>query len=558
VVRARVSRRRFLIGAGAVTAIGAGGGLLVACTPPAPTGGTATPAPTSAVKKGGTVIEGGTVDPQSFNPLLATTGTTQIITGLLWEPLLDIDAKNELVPALAEAVPTPTDAKTYTFKLRSGLKWSDGTPLTSADVAFTFKLIFDPAYKEFSSFLRGQAEQLIASVDAPDPQTVTLVAKSPNAAFLATYGVIRILPKHIIGTLAAKELNTADFNNAPPVASGPFKFGAWDKGAQVRLVRNESYWRGQTNIDTYIRKVLGSDDKVATQLKLGEVHMGKIAPTDQPTIESDANIQAIRYTSRAYWFYATQLGHKVLSDKSVRQALRWAIDADRIKKVAFLDKGEVAATHIPSWNWGSDKNPATKYTLDQNKAKQLLDTAGWKAGASGIREKDGTPIKFSISVGTGSTEANLISQVLQEQWKAIGADVEIKQVNAQQLVADVVQKHAFEVWVANVSQSQDPDFISQFYHSSNAKPGGVNFSDYKNPTVDKLLEDARATTDVTKRKDMYREIQRILLDELPLAPLVLPVDTMAIQKRVQNVPYTLFADQGNRPWMKDVWVTDGK
>jgi peptide/nickel transport system substrate-binding protein len=552
----RVTRRKLLIGASALTAVGTGGVLLAACTPAAPSGATATPG--VAIKKGGTVIEGGTVDPQGFNPLLATTGTTQIVTGLLWEPLLDIDAKNELTPALAESLPVSTDAKTYTFKLRKDLKWSDGKPITSDDVLFTFKLIFDPAYKEFSSFMRGQAEQLIASVDAPDAQTVTLVAKAPNASFLATYGVVRILPKHIIGTLTGKELNTAEFNNAPPVASGPFKFAKWDKSAEVRLVRNDSYWRGPSNIDTYIRKVLGSDDKVATQLKLGEVHMGKIAPTDQPSIENDANIQAIRYVSRAYWFYATQLGHKVLAEKPVRQALRWAIDAERIKKVAFLDKGEVATTHLPAWNWGSDKNPTIKYAYDPNKAKQMLDAAGWKVGASGVREKDGTPMKFSISVGTGSTEAGLIAQILQEQWKAVGADIEIRQRAAQQLVADVVQKHDFEVWVANVSQSQDPDFMSQFYLSGNAKPGGINFTDYKNPQIDKLFDDARATADIAKRKELYKQIQGILLDDLPLASLVLPVDTMAVQKRVQDVPYTLFADQGNRPWMKDVWVTDGK
>jgi peptide/nickel transport system substrate-binding protein len=515
------------------------------------------------VRKGGTLVEGGTVDPQGFNPLLATTGTTQIITALVFDPLLDIDTNNTLIPGLAESIPSSPDAKTYTFKLRPNLKWSDGKPLTSEDVVFTFQLIFDPNYKEFSSFLRGQAERLIASVEASDPLTVKIVTNEPNAAFLSSHGTLRVLPKHILGTLSGKDLNTADFNSAPPVASGPFKFEKWEKGQEVRLVRNESYWRGPTNIDTYVRKVLGSDDKIATQLRQGEVHIGKLPPTELAPVQGSQDIDLTRFQSRAYWFYATQMdpksvAGKILSEKPVRQALRYAIDAERIKKVAFLDQGEVSGTHLPSWNWASIKDPAVKYTFDLAKAKQLLDDAGWKVGASGIREKEGVPLALAISAATGSSEANLISQILQEQWKAVGVDAEIRQKAPQQLVADVVQKHEFDVWVANVSQNQDPDFITQFFHSANAKPGGVNFSDYKNPRVDKLLDDARATTDEARRKEMYREAQNILLDELPFAPLVLPLDTLAVRKRVQGVTYTLFADNGNRPWMKDVWVTDGQ
>ena len=555
----RTTRRRFLVGVGAVGAAGVGAGLLAACTPASPTSaGSATPAPTVTPRKGGTLVEGGTVDPQGFNGMLATTGTTQQVSAAVFEPLLDIDTSSNLVPALAEAVPAPTDAKTFTFKLRQGLTWSDGHPLTSDDVVFTFKTIFDPSYKDFSSFIRGQAERQIASVTASDPLTVTITATAPTAAFLSTFGILRILPKHILETLSAKDLNTAPFNSAPTVASGPFKFLKWDKGSEVRLVRNESYWRGQTNLDTYVRKVLGSDDKIATSLKLGEIDMAKIPPSQLASVQNDPNIQLIQFQSRAYWFFAMSTSSKFLGDKLVRQALRWAVDVDRIKKVVFLDQGEVALTNIPAWNWGSDKNPSMKYSYDPTKAKQLLDQAGWKVGASGNREKDGAQFSIAISAAAETNEAKLIAQILQEAWKAVGVNVDVKLGASNQVVNDVVQKHSFDVWVGNVSTNQDPDFITQLFHSANAKPGGVNAPDYKNPQVDKLLDDARTITDQSKRFDMYKQIQQILLEDLPWAPLVLPQDAYAIRKRVQGVKYTLFADNGNRVWIKDVWVTDGR
>jgi peptide/nickel transport system substrate-binding protein len=563
-VKARTTRRRFLLGAGAIGAYGVGSALLAACTPASAPAATtaASAAPAAAAsptpRKGGTLVEGGTVDPQGFNGMLATTGTTQVVSAGVFEPLLDIDEKSNLVPALAESVPAPSDAKTYVFKLRKDLKWSDGKPITSDDVVFTFKTIFDPAYKDFSSFIRGQAERTIASVDATDANTVTIVTKDPNAAFLSNFGILRVLPKHILGSLSAKELNTTDFNSAPTVASGPFKFAKWDKGQEVRLVRNESYWRGPTNVDTYVRKVLGTDDKIATAVKLGEVDMAKIPPSQLSVVQNDPQIDLIRFQSRAFWFYATQTGNKILADKTVRQALRYAVDVDRIKKAAFLDNATVSLTHIPPWNWASDKDPKTKYALDVSKAKALLDQAGWKVGASGTREKDGTPFKISISAASETNEAKLIAQILQEQWKAVGVEAEIKLQASNQLVADVVQKHAFDVWVASVSTNQDPDFITQLYHSANAKPGGVNTTDYKNPTVDKLFDDARAITDQARRTDMYKQIQNILLDDLPVAPLVIPEDTVAVRKRVVGVKYTLFADNGNRTWIKDVWVTDGR
>jgi peptide/nickel transport system substrate-binding protein len=554
------SRRRFLRGVGVAAAYAASGGSVVAALQAcAPVATVPSAVPSATPKRGGTVIEGGLADPQGFNQLLATNGTSQIISRYVFEPLILIDSDNKLVPGLAETVPDAPDGKTYSFKLRKDLKWSDGRPITSEDVSFTFQLLMDPAYTDFSSVQRGLVGNTLQSVQTPDPLTVIFTTKAANAGFLANGATLSILPKHILGTLNGKQLMTTEFNTAPQVASGVFKFVKWDKGQEVRLARNDSYWAGPSYLDTYVRKVLASDNAVATQLRLGEIDMGQVVGTELAGLKDNTDLNLVRYVARAFWYYQTQVGPtRPFADKAVRQALRWAIDVEKIKKVAFADEAQVMSTHLPSWSWAADKNPTVKYSYDPDKAKQLLDSAGWRVGSSGIREKGGRPLMFVISAGTGQNEATLSSQILQEQWKAIGADVEVKLKAAAQLSIDTLQNHDFDVLVANIATSLDPDFASQLYQSAGAVPGGANRGDYKNPTVDKLFDDARSTTDQAKRTDFYRQLQQILLEDLPLTPLVLPLATMGLRKRVNGVKYSLFADAGQRPWMKDVWVPDGK
>jgi peptide/nickel transport system substrate-binding protein len=561
------TRRRFLKGVG-VTVVGFGAaGLLEACTPstsPSATGTAAVASASPAKKRGGSAVEGGIGDMASFNPLISNSGVSAVITRALFEPMIDVDLDSTLIPALAEAVPNPADGKTFAFRLKKDLKWSDGQPLTSADVAFTFSLIMDDKYKDFATRQRGQATGQVASVTVTDPLNVVITTKTINASFLANLGTLPILPKHVLESLSAKDLQTSEFNNAPSVASGVFKFDKWTKGQEIRLTRNDNYHRGPALLDTFIRKVLPDETQVATGVRLGEIDIGRVPPAQVDSMKSVQNVSLIQYTNRAWYFYATMMdpaypAGKLFADKAVRQAMRWAIDVDKMNKVAFLGVGEVMTTHEPSWNWAHDKNPSIKYSYNPDKAKQLLDAAGWRAGSGGVREKNGVALSFEMSAGTGNPILESVVQILQEAWKAIGLDPTIKLKNPTQNVSDVVDKRAFDVWVSTIAGGQDPDEIAQYYESSGAVLGSVNLAMYRNPQIDKLFADARATLDQGKRKETYREIQNVLLEDLPLVPLVMPLSVLGVNKRVNGMEkYALFADAGNRPFMKDVWVSDGK
>src|SRR5256714_10186056 len=210
------SRRDFLKrtgGAAAYLAFMAGGAeFLAACAG----GGTTSQTP----KKGGHVVEGNFSDIRTLNSRPSSNPASNQVIGLMFDGLLNQKKNGDLIPALAKDLPkTSSDGLTYTFKLRSGLKWSDGQAITSDDVKFTYQLAYDPQYKEVSSPRRGDLEKYIASIDTPDPLTVVIKTTTVFAPFLPTHGLYGILPKHVLGSLSAKDINTAPFNTAPSVSN---------------------------------------------------------------------------------------------------------------------------------------------------------------------------------------------------------------------------------------------------------------------------------------------------------------------------------------------------
>src|SRR5262249_33225857 len=233
------SRRDFLKRAGGAAAyltfLAGGVEFLEAC---AGGGGSQNASP----KKGGHVVEGNFTDVRTFNSMLSSDTASNQVIGLMFDGLLNQKKNGDLIGALAQDVPkVSSDGTVYTFKLRSGLKWTDGQPITSDDVKFTYALAYDDQYKDFASPRRGDLSKYIKSIDTPDPQTVVITTSQVYAPFLASHGLYGILPKHVRGNLDAKALNTADFNSAPTVSNGPFQFLNLQKAHQAPPTPNTGY-----------------------------------------------------------------------------------------------------------------------------------------------------------------------------------------------------------------------------------------------------------------------------------------------------------------------------
>jgi len=554
------SRRDFLKRAGGAAAymafLGGAVEFLDACA------GNSTTTTTTA-KKGGHVVEGNFSDVRTMTSMLSSDTASNQVIGLMFDGLLNYKKNGDLVPALAADLPkTSADGLTYTFKLRPNLKFSDGHALTSDDVKFTYQLAYDPAYKDVASPRRGDLSKYIKSIDTPDPQTVVITTTQVFAPFLANHGLYGILPKHVLGGLEPKAINTAPFNSGPSVTNGAFKFVSWEKGQQVTLARNDNYWAGAPYLDQWIYKVLPDSVAVTNQLKTGEIDIGPVDPSQFDALKTTSTVAMAEFAVPTFTFYAYQLDPSkpagpLFQDKAVRQALLFALDRQSIVTAVFFGHGKVANSVEPPTSWAYKDKPQVLYTFDKDKAESLLDGAGWAKGSDGIRGKNGMKLKFTMITNAGNKQRESMLQVMQQSWHDIGVEATPSLIQFPQLVSQIVNIRTFDMFLVGFNWGADPD-ESPLYTSDNAIAGGFNGADFRNAQVDSILNDALSTLDRNKRKQLYGQFQDIMSDQVPSPVILFNTGIYGVSTRVQGTDFGPFNQFAQRPWNHNVWVTDGK
>ena len=514
--------------------------------------------------KGGKLIEGTISDMSTFNTLNSgDTTSTQMIT-LLFDGLQGISAKGDNIPALASALPqVSSDSLTFTFKLRPNLKWSDGQPITADDVVFTYNLMFSPDTKDFVSRYRANLEGYLQSVIAKDPQTVVFQFSKVLANFPDTHCRYGILPKHILGDVAPKALNTHSFFTAPTVASGVFKFNRWDKGQQIVLDRNPNFWAGQSYLDQYIYKVVTDAVVLAQQLKTGELDAGQPDASQMDNLKTAQNLTTFTHVNPGFVYYQHNLGpgtkgSTIFGDKNVRKALYMALDRAAMAKAAYFGFATPADSPEAPTTWAYNTNMNPKYTFDKAKAEQMLDAAGWMKGSDGVRANNGTKLAFELNTNSGNKVRESLIQIMQQQWHDIGVEATPRPIAFQTLVTQIRATHTFDVILIGIAFGDtDPDQTT-LWTSSGIGTGGLNGMQYKNSQVDSLMAEALTSTDRAKRKPIYVQIQNIIMDDLPAPILFFPQYLWSVSNRVKNFNVGPYNTYQGRPWMKDTFVTDGK
>jgi peptide/nickel transport system substrate-binding protein len=556
------SRRDFLKRTGGAAAYLAFAGGIAEFLQACASGGTSNN--TTAAKKGGHVVEGNFSDIRTLNSMLSSDTASNQVIGLMFDGLLNYNkADGSLIPALASALPQQSsDGLMYTFKLRSGLKWSDGQQITSDDVKFTYQLAYDPAYKDFASPRRGDLSKYIASIDTPDPLTVVIKTTQVFAPFLANHALYGILPKHVLGSMDGKALNTADFNSGPSVTNGAFKFVSWEKGQQVTLARNDNYWAGAPYLDQWIYKVLPDSVAVTNQLKTGEIDIGPVDPGQYDALKPVTTVTLTEFPVPTFTFYAYQLdaskpAGQLFQDKQVRQALLYGLDRQSIVSAIFFNHGVVANSVEPPTSWAYKASPQVVIGFDKAKAESMLDAAGWMKGSDGIRAKNGTKLKFTMITNAGNKQRESMLTYMQQAWHDIGVEATPSLIQFPQLVSQIVSIRTFDVFLVGFNWGADPD-ESPLYTSANAAPGGFNGAHFKNDQVDQILNQALSTLDKTKRKQLYSQFQDIMSDEQPSPVLLFNTGIWGVNTRVQGTGFGPFNQYAQRPWNHQVWVTDGK
>lgn len=511
---------------------------------------------TTGIKKGGTLIVGTGGDVSAFNPVTEGNVITNSLMPLLFDALVIPDPDTlQPTPNLATKWEISPDSKTYTFTLKQGVKWHDGQPFTADDVKFSYELYMNP---DSGSTRAGGLSQNIASVTVKDPQTVVFALKDVVASFMTIDMMYGIIPKHILGNIAPKDFKASEFSTGKPVGTGPFKFKLQKLGDRVELTGNSDYHRGATALDTYIYKVVKDSTVTYQQLKTGELDYASISPELADDAKKQANLNVVDYDTFTMLIFGYNVdpakGPAIFQDVKVRQALCYAADREAIAQKIYNGYATVAVGTQPPVTWAYQPDKITmKYPYDPKKAESLLDEAGWKKGADGVRAKDGKKLAFTLYTVSGSTSAAGHVQVVQESLKNIGVQMDVRYEEAPLVVARAQKTFDYDMFFFGLTTAPDPDQTR--YWASNQHGPGANYYGYNNPKADDLLAQGAHTLDVEKRKQIYADVQNLIVADMPGFVSHFQKGLAAINKRVKNlIPNAVYTNFNAHQW----YVTDGK
>jgi peptide/nickel transport system substrate-binding protein len=493
--------------------------VLVACAP-STSGGASGRHPWT---KPGVLRLADVADPDSLNPLLSTMDLSYDLSSLLFSYLIIADASGKLIGDLASAVPTlrnggiSRDGRTYTYHLRPGVRWHDGAPLSSHDVAFSWSAIVNPR----NNVLHREGYDRVERIDTPDDRTVVVHLRRRYPPFVTQFfttlqeGAKPVVPRHLLGTAA--DINHADYN-ARPVGTGPFRFVAWERGRRILLEANPAYFKGRPRLDRIELTILPDVNTVETQLRTHAVDM---------PVSSNAQLYDRFRNAPGYRATLTDWNSELLlmfddarpalRDVAVRRAITRAIDyAVLIRKLTF---GTALPAHdvVPPSALGFADNPL--YVHDPAAASALLERAGWKPERDGIRAKNGARLALVIVVGPTGL-APMVAVQLQSMLRVVGIELRIKTYPYKGIFAfdGPIVNGRFDLAVFANTLPYDPDTTSTLACDQFA-PKGENESRYCDPAVDALERAGLRTDDPRERARIYRAIGRRLHETVPYIPL---------------------------------------
>lgn len=483
-------------------------------------------------KDGGSLIIGVASDPVILNPNYAGDRVSLTINQALFAPLFQVN-NGEKTFYLAESLTPSEDNLTYTLKLKSGLTWHDGEKLTADDVVFTIDSILDEKQNSFlrANFLIG--DKPIKAVKVDD-LTVEFQLPQVSPAFEATLVQVFPIPKHIFENEADLEKST---KNAAPVGSGPFKFKEYKAGEYVTLERFDNYFGGKPHLDSVTYRIAKDTNAANLALQNGEINIKYLDPQDVGTIEASNNFEILPYSEGrlSYLLFNANSDRGALAKKEVRQALSLALSRDEIIQAAYSSNeyADPAKSFLtPDALFYTDDVPS--FDNDVEQAKALLQSAGVN------------DLKLRLIVQSGNKAQEAISLYVQQKLKAIGAEVELQNMDSTaygQKFSDM-NSTDFELAIAGYIMGYDPDAYRILYTSD----ADSNYSHYKNAEVDKLFNEGAGEADVTKRGEIYKKVQETIADDTPIYPIAYTKTIVAVSKNYGGIeeavlkPVVIFED----------------
>ncbi len=538
-----LSRREVLAlfaGTGAVALLGPLGGLAGADT----------------LKKGGQVVVGLSQEPTVFNPLRPGIEVDRGVHYALYDSLWRVDERGQFVANLAAELPTmknggiSKDGLTYTIKLKPGITWHDGHKLTAHDVSFTHDLILNPKFSAFSKI----GHDIVASVETPDDLTVRVKLKEPFAPFMTSWSDTFIVPAHLLESVA--DPNTAEFNTKP-VGSGAFKFGSRVAGDHLVLQANPAYHGGAPALERVIMKYIPDLTVLYTQFKTGAVDITGLQGISAEFYAESKSLPGVSIlvhpTASVEYIYFNH-GKPQFHELAVRQALYHAMDKKAMIDQIYYGVPKPTESYLPPTSWAYNGSLA-KHEFNAGKARAILDEAGWKPGPDGIRAKNGVRLSFTNSTTAGNKLREQSQALLQQNWRAIGVDMQINNMPAAVVWGEYYTKSKYDTLMVGVQYSvgSDPDCLNRIGSKYiPAETGsGRNVLQYKNAQLDRALEDGVREIDRAKRRALYLRAQEIMRADLPFLPIFTYARIEGVKAGLVN--YKLNSNTFTNTWNMHEW-----
>ncbi|MFQ5565113.1 MAG: ABC transporter substrate-binding protein [Paracoccaceae bacterium] len=474
----------------------------------------------------GVLVVGQIAEPKSLDPAAVTAVNDFRILMNLYDGLVRYkDGTLEVEPALADSWTISDDGTVYTFELRDGVTFHDGTAFDANAVVFNFDRMLDEShpFHDTGPFPLSFFFSAVEDVEAVDSDTVKFTLNAPYAPFLSNLAY----PTGLIVSPAAVAAHGKDFGRNP-AGTGPFKFAEWESNAKVVAVRNDEYWGDAPSLEAIVfRPITDANTRVAEMLSGGIDVMVEIPPDSVASFDGNGFVLH-EQAGPHLWFLILNAKEGPFADKRVRQAINYAIDKEALVNEILQGTAEVASSPTPpAFAWAHNES-LQPYPYDPEKAKALIDEAG-HAGAS---------LTFYVTEGgSGMLDPVPMGAAIQADLAKVGLDVKIETYEWNTFLGQVNPGLEGKADMAEMAwMTNDPDTLPYLALRTEAWPdkGGFNSGYYSNPEVDKLLDAARSSTDQAERAKLYKEMQEIVYDDAPWAFIANWKQNAATSDRVEG------------------------
>lgn len=454
-------------------------------------------------------------EPDKLDPQSTTSYFAFEVLENVFDTLVEPDQNLDMQPALAESWTVSDDQLTWTFTLRKGVKFQDGSDFTSADVVYSYRRIIDD---KLANAWRLTA---ITDISAPDANTVVIKVGQPTPNLLSSLGGFKGMAIVSKANVDAKKINTA------PVGTGPFSVAEYVSGDHITLDANPNYWGGAPKVAKVEFRFISESATALAALRSGDIQWTDVVPTQQvSTLQSDASVKLGLAPSNDYWYLALNEARKPWSDVRVRQAIAYAIDRDAIVQAVSYGTAVKNQLAIPKTSkWYTEYAP---FSTDLDKAKSLMAEAGYTGGTLDLLATKDYPQTVTAA------------EIIAANLKPLGIEVSIRKPDFSTWLDDE-GKGNFDMFMLGWLGNIDPD---DFYYAQHHSKGVNNFQKFSNAEVDKLLDAGRVETDPAKRKDLYAQAAKIIADEVSYAYLYNPAVIQVWSPSLQD--YTTRSDRAIR------------